>query len=87
MECTEVNGVDEYFVRHVENADCESEGRWLENVWGKWGECQTLEENTNLESRWGTMMDIHEPPNPKLLGKGKCLRDLNVFNYKTRIFE
>ena len=87
VECTEVNGVDEYFVRHVENADCESEGRWLENVWGKWGECQSPEENINLESRWGSMMDIHEPPTPKLLGEGKCLRDLNVFNYNTRIFE
>ena len=86
VECTEIKGINEYFVRDVRKADCENEGRWLRNVWGDWGVCRALEENLKLESQWGDMKSVIGPAS-KFQGEGKCLRDVNVFNYTSRTFE
>ena len=91
VECREVQGVDEYFVRDVRKADCENEGRWLKNVWGDWGNCRILEENKQLKSKYSFQHwfspFVHKSNLSKPYGKGKCTRDINVFNYTSTTFE
>ena len=86
VECVKTKEDYEYFVRDVREADCENEGRWLRNVWGDWGACRALEENLMLALKWRAMKSPTKPA-PKLQGNGKCLRDVNVFNYVSQTFE
>ena len=91
VECREIQGVDEYFVRDVRKADCKNEGRWLKNVWGDWGSCRILKENQRLESKYAFQHwfshFVNKQYHSKPQGKGKCMRDENVFNYTSNTFE